>query len=105
MSARALDGGVQAAQFSLEKTQEFHRRIAAIVADVQAGIWGKGTHDLVGYATDFGLGQRHGIQTLVLKTARKSAYVRLHWDLILGDSTADSDQRRIATQNAITELA
>jgi len=91
-------------QFSFETTQEFHRRVAGTVEAVQAGIWKAGVHDLLGYATDFGFGQKHGVQTLVLKTRRKSAYLRLHWDTILGDSSADRQIVDDAIRSAITEL-
>lgn len=91
-------------QFTIEMTQEFHRRIAGTVEAVQAGIWKAGVHDLLGYSTDFGFGQQRGVQTLVLKTSRRSAHVRLHWDTILGDSDADRQQVVEAIQSAITEL-
>ena len=90
--------------FSFEVTQEFHRRIAAIVEAVQAGVWNAGTHDLLGYSTDFGFGQARGVQTLVLKTHRRSAYVRLNWDTILGDASADRALVEGAVRSAITEL-
>ena len=92
-------------QLGFEKTQEFHRRIAAIVEAVQAGIWERGTHELLGHATDFGFGQGHGVQTLALKTPRKSAYLRLHWDTVLGEASADRQLVADATQRAIIELS
>ena len=73
-------------QFTVEVAQEFHRRMAAIIVAVQAGVWQSGLHDLVGYATDYAFGQERGLQTLVLKTRNRSAYVRLPWDTILGDT-------------------
>ena len=39
-------------QFTVELAREFHRRMAAIIDAVQAGIWQCGLHDLLGYATD-----------------------------------------------------
>ncbi|MBL8437825.1 MAG: hypothetical protein JNM61_06470 [Zoogloeaceae bacterium] len=79
-------------QFTVEMAQEFHRRMAAIVEAVQVGIWASGRHDLLSYDSDFGFGQQRGQQTLVLKTASRSAYVRLDWDTILGN-TANERQR------------
>lgn len=87
------------------QTQEFHRRIAAIIEAVQAGIWERGAHDLLGHATDFGFGQAHGVQTLALKTPRKSAYVRLHWDCVLGDGGADRALVLDAIGRAVVELS
>jgi hypothetical protein len=84
---------------------EFHRRMATIIAAVQSGVWSKGVHELLGYATDFGLGQQRGVQTLVLKTRGRSAYVRLPWDTVMSD--IEDDRRRVADQveSAIRELA
>src|SRR5512134_1710493 len=76
-------------EFTAELAQEFHRRMAAIINAVQAGIWQSGVHDLLAYATDYGFGQKRGLQTLVLKTGHRSAYLRLHWDTILGDGPTD----------------
>ena len=73
-------------KFSVEVAQEFHKRMAAIVDAVQAGIWQAGLHDLLGYATDYAFGQERGQQTLVLKTRNRSAYVRLQWNTVLGDT-------------------
>src|SRR3989304_1697083 len=64
-------------QFTAETAQEFHRRMAAIIDAVQAGIWQTGVHALLGYATDYAFGQERGLQTLVLKTGNRSSYVRL----------------------------
>jgi hypothetical protein len=58
--------------------------MAAITVAVQAGIWPRGLHDLVGYATDYAFGLERGRQTLVMKTHNRSAYVRLQGDSILG---------------------
>lgn len=91
--------------FSLDTAQEFHRRIAAAIVEVQAGIWQAGNHDLLGYATDFSFGQVRGVQTLALKTNRKSAYLRLHWDTVLGSTDATRQQMRDAIRAAITELS
>jgi hypothetical protein len=89
---------------TIEATQTFHRRIATIVAAVQAGIWDKGMHDLLGYSTDFGFGAQRGAQTLILKTSRRSAYVRLPWQTIVGEGSAERDQVDEAIRRAVTEL-
>jgi hypothetical protein len=60
-------------QFTLEEAQEFHRRMAAIIAAVQAGIWEAGQHNLLGYATDYAFGQERGLQTLILPRSRSPA--------------------------------
>lgn len=91
--------------FTLEVAQEFHRRMAGAIEAVQAGIWQAGGRELLGYATDFGFGRGAGIQTLALKTSRKSAYLRLHWDTILGASEADQQLVKDAIRSAITELS
>jgi hypothetical protein len=100
VAARPVPG----ASFSVEQTQEFHRRVNLLIEAVQAGIWEAGTHELLGYSTDFGLGQKRGAQTLALKTSRKSAYLRFHWDTILGDGSADRRLMEEATRSAIVEL-
>ena len=92
------------AEFSYETTREFHRRMAAAVDAVQEGIWKAGVHDLLGYSTDYGFGQKHGVQTLVLKTRRRSAYLRLNWDTILSDAPADRLKMDEAIRSAVTEL-
>jgi hypothetical protein len=86
-------------------TKEFHRRMAAAIDAVQEGIWTAGTHDMLGYSTDYGFGQKHGVQTLVLKTRRRSAYLRLHWDTILSDGAAERLLVENAIRSAITELS
>ena len=91
-------------QFTVEMAREFHRRMAAITDAVQAGVWQAGVHDLLGCTSDYGLGQKRGLQTLVLKTGHRSAYVRLHWDTILGDTATDRQLRDDAIQSAIKEL-
>lgn len=91
-------------QFTVEMAREFHRRMAAIVDTVQAGIWKNGMHDLLGYDSDFGFGQQRGLQTLVLKTARRSAYVRLDWNTILGDAPSDREAVDQAIHHAIEVL-
>jgi hypothetical protein len=89
---------------SVDVPREFQRRMAAIIAAVQTGIWERGVHDLLGYATDYAFGQQRGLQTLVLKCRNRSAYVRLDWDTVIGDS--DEDRRRVdaAINSAIAEL-
>jgi hypothetical protein len=90
--------------FTFEVTQQFHRRVAALIESVQAGLWQAGKHELLGYSTDFGFGQKRGVQTLVLKTSRKSAYLRFHWDTLLGDAATDRDHMDEVVRSAITEL-
>ena len=84
--------------------REFHRRMAAIIEAVQSGIWEAGVHDLLGYATDYAFGDTRGQQTLVLKSRHRSAYVRVHWETIMGDAPADVKQIEAAVSNAIHEL-
>jgi hypothetical protein len=91
-------------EFTYAMTKEFHRRMAATIDAVQEGIWNAGVHDLIGYSTDYGFGQKHGVQTLVLKTRRRSAYVRLNWDTILSDSPAERLLVENAIRSAVTEL-
>jgi hypothetical protein len=91
-------------QFTIEIAQEFHRRMAAIVAAVQAGIWQSSGHQLLGYDSDYGFGQKRGLQTLVLKTGHRSAYVRLDWNTILGDTPEDRKLVDDAINRAICVL-
>jgi len=84
--------------------REFHRRVAAIIESVQTGIWEAGVHDLLGYSTDYAFGDKRGLQTLVLKISRRSAYVRLQWENIMGDTEADARAVSTAVENAIREL-
>jgi len=90
---------------TLDVVREFHRRMAAIVEAVQAGIWEREHHDLLGYATDYGFGQQRGVQTLVLKTKHRSSYVRLHWDTVMGDGIAERQAVETTIKSAITELS
>jgi hypothetical protein len=89
---------------TVDVPREFHRRMAAIIDSVQSGIWQEGVHDLLGYATDYAFGQQRGFQTLVLKSKHRSAYVRLHWDTVMGDTVADGQLVDQAIRNAINEL-
>ena len=89
---------------TIDLPREFHRRMAAIIEAVQTGIWEAGVHDLLGYATDFALGQQRGLQTLVLKSRNRSAYVRVHWDTVMGDTDADRQAVKQAIESAIREL-
>ena len=91
-------------QFTVELAQTFQKNMAAIIDAVQVGIWQKGVRDLLNYSTDFGLGQKHGLQTLILKTGHKSAYVRLQWDSIMGSTPEDRQLVADAVQYAINEL-
>jgi hypothetical protein len=89
---------------TVDTTRLFHRRMAAIIDAVQAGIWHAGVHDLLGYATDYAFGQQRGSQTLVLKSRNRSAYVRLNWDTVMGDSDEDRQAVDRAIKSAINEL-
>jgi len=100
MSASARSGDPP----SVEVPREFHRRMAAIIEAVQVGIWEAGVHDLLGYATDYAFGQQRGLQTLVLKSRNRSAYVRLHWDTVMGNTDADRHLVDQAVKSAIHEL-
>jgi hypothetical protein len=90
---------------TIDVPREFHRRMAAIIDAVQAGIWDAGVHDLLGYATDYAFGERRGLQTLVLKSAHRSAYVRLPWDTVMGDGDAERQEVQRAIASAIAELS
>jgi len=79
--------------------------MAAIIDAVQTGIWEAGVHDLLGYATDYAFGQQRGLQTLVLKTKFRSAYVRLHWDTVMGDTDVDRQLVDSKIKSAINELS
>ena len=89
---------------TVDVPREFHRRMAVIIDAVQTGIWQEGVHDLLGYATDYAFGQQRGLQTLVLKSRPRSAYVRLHWDTLMSDAVADRQLVDEIIQNAIREL-
>jgi len=78
--------------------------MAAIIEAVQTGIWQEGVRDLLGYATDYAFGDKRGLQTLVLKSKHRSAYVRLQWETIMGDTVADRQLVDSAIENAIREL-
>jgi hypothetical protein len=93
------------APIGAEGPREFHRRMAAIIDAAQAAIWARGTHELLGYATDYALGQERGVQTLVLKTRRRSAYVRVHWNTVMGDSAEDRRLMSEIVDSAIQQLA
>ncbi|AWI74646.1 hypothetical protein CEW83_04980 [Parazoarcus communis] len=90
--------------FTIEIAQTFHRRIASIVDRVQVGIWNVGTRDLLGFDSDFGFGQQHGFQSLVLKTCHRSTRLRLPWETLLGDSAEDRKSVDEAIENAIKAL-
>ncbi len=91
-------------EYTLDMALEFHRRIATIVSAVQEGIWQGGRHELIGYDSDFGFGQKRGIQTLVLKTSHRSAYVRLDWHAVVGDTPEERQLVDQAIQGAIGVL-
>lgn len=96
---------MEESQFTVDVARDFHRRMAAIIDAVQAGVWQAGLHDLLGYATDYAFGQERGQQTLVLKTRNRSAYVRMHWNTILGETPADRQLVEDAIRSAISELS
>jgi hypothetical protein len=89
---------------TVDVPREFHRRMAALIEAVQTGIWQEGVHDLLGYATDYAFGDKRGLQTLVLKTTHRSAYVRLQWETIMSDAVADRQRVEDSVKNAIREL-
>jgi hypothetical protein len=89
---------------AVDVPREFQRRMAAIIEQVQVAIWDRGVHDLLGYATDYAFGQQRGIQTLVLKSRNRSAYVRLNFDTVVGDTDADRAAVDAAVKSAIAEL-
>ena len=78
--------------------------MAAVIEAVQTGVWQSGVHDPMGYATDYAFGDKRGLQTLVLKSKHRSAYVRLQWETLMGDSVADRQLMDNAIKNAIHEL-
>ena len=90
---------------SVEVPREFHRRMAAIIESVQSALWRNNVHELLGYATDYAPTDARGIQTLVLKRRHRSAYVRLQWDTVMGDSASDRQQVSAAIDNAVRELS
>jgi hypothetical protein len=90
---------------TIDVPREFHRRMAAIIDAVQAGVWAAGVHDLLCYATDYAFGEKRGLQTLVLKSAHRSAYVRLQWDTVMGDGNAARQEVERAIASAIAELS
>lgn len=92
-------------EYTLDMALEFHRSIAAIVSAVQEGIWKSGRHELIGYDSDFGFGQKRGIQTLVLKTPQRSAYVRLDWVTVLSGAPEGRQLVDGAIQGAIGQLS
>ena len=88
----------------VEVAREFHRRMAAIIDAVQSGIWRDDAQDLLGYATDYSFRNDKVLQTLVLKSRHRSAYVRLRWDTVMGDSDSDRQSVSEAIQSAVNEL-
>jgi hypothetical protein len=100
-----LESGAAHQALTETAAHEFHRRMAAIIEAVQAGVWQTGLHELLGYATDYAAGQENGRQTLVLKTRGRSAYVRLQWNQVLGDTPSDRQLVNDAINSAIHELS
>jgi hypothetical protein len=78
--------------------------MAAVIEAVQSRMWEAGVHDLLGYATDYAFGDERGLQTLVLKSRHRSAYVRLHWNTIMSDKDADRQAVEAVIDNAVREL-
>jgi len=95
---------METSQLTIKAAQEFHGRMAAIIDAVQTGIWKNESQTLLGYSTDYAFGTQRGLQTLVLKTRGRSAYVRLQWDTIMGDNSADRQTVDNAVNGAIREL-
>ena len=89
----------------IDVPREFHRRMAAIIEAVQSGIWERGVHDLLGYATDYAFGDKRGLQTLVLKSRNRSSYVRLQWGTIMADTEPERKRVEEAVRTAIAELS
>jgi hypothetical protein len=104
MKTSPASSTIDSVPLTVDVPREFHRRMAAIIETVQTGMWQAGVHDLLGYATDYAFGQQRGVQTLVLKSKHRSAYVRLHWDTIMGDTDADRQLVDVAIRSAINEL-
>jgi hypothetical protein len=105
MTRAPVPPGTDEEPLTIDVPREFQRRMAAIIDAVQTGIWNAGVHDLLGYATDYAFGQQRGLQTLVLKSRNRSAYVRLRWDTVMGNSDADRQAVDQAIQSAIRELS
>ena len=78
--------------------------MAAIIDAVQTALWEAGVRDLLGYSTDYAFGQNRGLQTLVLKSKHRSAYVRLPWDTVMGDTADDRKLVDEAIKSAIDQL-
>jgi hypothetical protein len=55
-----------------------------------------------GYATDYAFGDKRGLQTLALKSGRRSAYVRLQWETVMRLPTGEVDT---VVEDAIRELS
>jgi hypothetical protein len=89
---------------NVDVPREFQRRMAAVIEAVQTAIWEAGIHDLLGYSTDYAFGEQRGLQTLVLKSRHRSAYVRLPWDTVMGDTDADRQRMAAAIRSAVAEL-
>lgn len=98
------DGVPQGGGMTLDVVREFHRRMAAMIDAVQTGLWEAGVHELLGYSTDYAFGQQRGVQTLVLKSRYRSSYVRLYWNTVMGNATADLQAVEASIENAIIEL-
>ena len=102
---KTASAAVESDPLTVDVPREFHRRMAAIIEAVQTGMWEAGVHDLLGYATDYAFGDKRGLQTLVLKSRHRSAYVRLQWETIMRDTAADQRLVDASVRNAIRELS
>ena len=89
---------------TVDQARAFHARMAGIIGAVQTGIWEAGVHDLLGYATDYAFGEQRGVQTLVLKSKHRSAYVRLSWNAVMDDTDTARQLVDQAIRAAIDEL-
>jgi hypothetical protein len=101
----AASAAVESVPLTVDVPREFHRRMAAIIEAVQTGVWEAGVHELLGYATDYAFGDKRGLQTLVLKSRHRSAYVRLQREIIMRDTVADQRLVETAVETAIRELS
>jgi hypothetical protein len=104
MKSSTASSTIETDPLSVDVPREFHRRMAAIIDAAQTGMWEAGVHDLLGYATDYAFGQQRGVQTLALKGKHRSAYVRLHWNTVMGNADADRQLVDAAIRSAIVEL-
>ena len=89
---------------TVDVPREFQRRRVAIIDDLNVAIKYPGLQDISGYVTDHSIRQQRGLQTLVLKSRNRSAYVRLNFDTVVSDADADRQRVDAAVKSAIAEL-